>query len=385
MGGADPYCFICGGYARVTNVVLSSFQISANVNHIPPVDSEPVKQFLFDDADEKFHGDLVSIGPYDRQDEPLIEPIFNSGSPAESERLNAVDLRSIRMIEDLVPGSLHDLGSLERREGPGYFTINPATYPFGHALCFRLLAAFSPRLMQPVSNFWAIIRVLNGPKTPWPRCVNSVDFGDIDGSHEQYVWPFHKYGMQSDDDEADALEYEEDNLPKEIRTALNKETLESADLRDYWLTKGCMYVWVRPDKFPVRAAFEHPLHLLQCKARSQACHFAELPVDVLLLIAGHLSLDDVLSLLALCTTLRAKLAFCVDPIARQHLTSAVPATAGEHERWNEMLNQADASSKPFPWLSYARQCRQSPSMRNRQRIWNICQQYERHATRLGIL
>ncbi|EJD49063.1 hypothetical protein AURDEDRAFT_150751, partial [Auricularia subglabra TFB-10046 SS5] len=347
--GSDPYCFICGGNAHVARIVLSAFQRSAEAKHIPAVDSESVKQFLFDDADRQFYEDLVSIGPYDSKDEPLIEPIYNSGKQAEIDRLNAVDLDSIRMIEDLVPGSLHDLGGLERREGPGYFNLNPATYPFGHALCFRLLAAFAPRLMQPVSNYWATIRVLNGPKTTWPRCVNGVDFGDVAGSHEQYVWPFHKFGRPSDnDDEEDELEYEEDELPREIRVALAKDTLDPTDLFDYWLTKGCMYVWVRPDKFPVRRAFDERLQLLSCKSRSRQSGFADLPLDVLLPITHYVSLREALSLLSLCTALREKLLNCVDTIAREHLTWAAPATADEQLRWEDILKQADASSKSFP-------------------------------------
>ncbi|EJD49089.1 hypothetical protein AURDEDRAFT_112788 [Auricularia subglabra TFB-10046 SS5] len=235
-------------------------------------------------------------------------------------------------------------------------------------------------MMQPLGNLWATIRILNGPGTNYPKCVNDVDFGDIAGSHGQFVWPWHKCGIPED--------YEVE-LPMDIRTALSKTNLDPVDVHNYWLAKECMYVWVRPDKFPVREAFTEPLQLLSCDIRSEPSNLAALPWDILFLISQYLSLRDILALLALCTSLRARLADSIDSLAKQRLTWAVPLASGEQDRWDASLALVDASAwSPcfsFPWLSYARQCERSPSMRNRQRIWGICQQYERLAISHGVL
>lgn len=146
-----------------------------------------------------------------------------------------------------------------------------------------------------------------------------------------------------------------------------------------------MYVWVRPDKFPIREAFAEPFEPLLYEERSKPSPLTDLPIDVLLVIAHHSSLVDVVSLLAVCTSLRAKLLNCMDAIAKQHLTWAVPAAFGEQNRWDAMLGDAGASSEPFPWLAYARQCHLSPSMRNRERIWGICMQLEQLAISHGVV
>lgn len=390
--GIDTYCSICGGYPNAAEYVNAIFEGSAEVKHIPDVNSKHVQRFLFDDEDQAFDADLVSVGPYDSKDKPLVEalrfPAFQD--PEAAQAICDIDPNSIRMIQDLVLGDVTGFCDLQRREqvydiDREIFPTLSFVYPFGHALCFKLLAAFSPRLMQPVGKFWATVRAFNDPKhATWPPPDNPLDLGDVKGSQQQYVDVFHSYfqGTESSLDMFDPND--NDVLPQVLRAVLNKETLDPADVSDYWLNH--MYVWVRPDKFPIREAFEEPVHLMRCEARSLPAAFAALPLDVLLDIAEYMSLRDVLSLLSLCTTLRAKLAGCMDQLARRCLTWAVPSVPGEQERWDASLAQVDASlSQPFPWLAYARQCHLSPSMRNRQRIWGICQQYERLAILHGVL
>ena len=118
---------------------------------------------------------------------------------------------------------------------------------------------------------------------------------------------------------------------------------------------------------------------------SASAALPDLPLDVLLAITHYMSLRDVLVLLETCKSLRAKLVPVIDTIAKQHLTWALPLAAGEQSRWNSLVKKANVSSEQFPWLSYARKCYESPSMRNRQRIRGICRQLEQLAIARGVL
>ncbi|KZV97468.1 hypothetical protein EXIGLDRAFT_730684 [Exidia glandulosa HHB12029] len=375
MGGFDSYCFICGGQAQVASVINGQFKTDAK--DVPVNRRRP---FLLDKEDSAFQEDLVTIGPYDENNEEIIRPdeIYRGAMPAlpsEVERLESIDPDTIRMIDKCIPGGCHDLGGLDGHDGHGY-TINAAVYPFGHALCFRLLEAFTPRLMQPVGKFWATVRALNGVK--YTRIIKGVDYGDIAGAQEQYVNPFHGYGSYALDEA----------LPPSLRDALRQNEVDPSILRDYWLGTGRMYTWVRPDKFPVHQAFSDGLKLLDCPDRSSAgslAPFQALPLDVLLAVTQHQSLRDVLSLLALCTSVRACLTPLIDTIARQHLPASAFPSAFEQEWWNELVRKAGGQSRDFPWFSYARQCYQSPSMRNRERIWGICKQLEELAIQHHVL
>ena len=205
---------------------------------------EEKRQFFLDEEDDAFQQDLVSIGPYDERDRLIIDHrrINWHASPGEDEeavRLATIDPASIRMIEGLIPGDCHDLGYLGRGNEGAAFGINSNVYPFGHALCFRLLSGFVPLLMNPVGNFWAVVRAQNGIK--YTRMINGIDYGDIEPALDQFVWPFHGYDY--DEEDLDRLD-----IPPKIKLALRKNPLDPADLHDYWFTTGKVYVWKRPDR-----------------------------------------------------------------------------------------------------------------------------------------
>lgn len=94
---------------------------------------------------------------------------------------------------------------------------------------------------------------------------------------------------------------------------------------------------------------------------------------MLLEIAQYLSLPDGLALLAVSTALRAKL---LPALAKQLLPAWARPSEFEMSSWNALLaaERSASAQSHFPWLSYASKCFESPSMRNRARIWGIYKQ-----------
>ncbi|KZV88876.1 hypothetical protein EXIGLDRAFT_162613 [Exidia glandulosa HHB12029] len=369
MGGFDSYCFICGGHAHV--VARLREELERDVGIPFPNVSAP---FRFDASDEAFHTDLVSIGPYDEStDEDLIDifKIYRRARavlPEEVERLQAIDIETIRMIRGLVPGDNHMYGSIERRVKLSHvgrsdrFSINAAVYPFGHALCFELLKTWRPRVMNPVGVFWKTVCATNG--VVYASMINGVDYGDISGSLEQYVCVLHGYGYGA-----------EEKFPPQLVQNLAKEEndVDTDVLEDWWIGAGRLYCWVRPDKFPIAEARNNPFVLTSFPDRSQAAALAALPLDILLELSSHLTLYDILALFTLCTSLRLKLVPVADTLVRRSIPE-----------WMRPDN-SDGDSESFPWLAYARECSRSPSMCNRKRIWRVCYQIEALAVQHGVL
>jgi len=164
--------------------------------------------------------------------------------PDEAERLEAVDHKTILFVSDLIPGEFHDLGGLNHADPDvddlrrTYYCVNAAVYPFGHALCFKLLGAWVPRLMQPVGNFWMTVRKQNGLE--FTTNINGLDYGDVAGSMDQYVRPYHQYWNDRD---------ELTEMPTKLAADIAKNPLDPADIFNFWLGRGKMYVFKRPDRY----------------------------------------------------------------------------------------------------------------------------------------
>jgi hypothetical protein len=120
-----------------------------------------------------------------------------------------------------------------------------------------------------------------------------------------------------------------------------------------------------------------------------------LPTEILFLIASDLHVGDLVALLSTCKTLRMTLVpnadtLCRDIIEASHphlLPYAVAGPYGDAETvlWDEQVALARGSGAPFPWLAYARACKASASMRNRERIWGIAKQFEAAAREHNLI
>jgi hypothetical protein len=110
--------------------------------------------------------------------------------------------------------------------------------------------------------------------------------------------------------------------------------------------------------------------------------FDKLPAEVLCTIGEQLPVPSILHLLRTSKYIREKMRPRVGSLIgasiRTHAPHLLPYRvegpygSAEVEWWDAKLQEAGGQDKPFLWLSYARSCHGSPSMRNRTCIWGIC-------------
>jgi hypothetical protein len=121
-----------------------------------------------------------------------------------------------------------------------------------------------------------------------------------------------------------------------------------------------------------------------------------LPTEILLMITSGLRVWDLVALLSTCKTLRTTLLPNADTLCRDIIKASHPhllpytvagGSYGDAEMvwWDEQVALARGSDAPFPWIAYARACKASASMRNRERIWGIAKQFETAARERGFI
>ncbi|KAH7092799.1 hypothetical protein BKA62DRAFT_663620 [Auriculariales sp. MPI-PUGE-AT-0066] len=234
----------------------------------------------------------------------------------------------------------------------------------------------TPSLMNPIGNFWAVLRAQNGIE--YTREINRVDYGAITNSKEQFVSPLHNYESGLDEE-----------LSPKLAEVLRKDMVDPEDVHDYWLGTGKIYVFKRPDVFPIAEAYQdyQPLYTRNAGAAAASPPgpaLTELPLELLLAIASPLLMQDALKLLLLSYPLRAKLLRHIDALAKQQLEPRAFGAEFEKARWDAKCTNTRNDSA-FPWHAYARACQRSPSMQNRRRIYGICLQLEMIAKKHEIL
>jgi hypothetical protein len=123
--------------------------------------------------------------------------------------------------------------------------------------------------------------------------------------------------------------------------------------------------------------------------------FEKLPADVVCAVSERLPVPSILHLLStskhIRELLRSRVNNLISTSIQKHAPHLLPYRvegaygSTEVEWWDAKVQEAQGQGKPFPWLSYVRACKSSPSMRNRERIWGICKQLERVAKKKGLL
>jgi hypothetical protein len=150
----------------------------------------------------------------------------------------------------------------------------------------------------------------------------------------------------------------------------------------------------------VLEAFTHQHELVALSVEhsrnpTAAATFDKLPAEVLCTIGEQLSVPSILNLLRTSKYVREQMRPRINGLIgasiRKHAPHLLPYRVegpygpAEVEWWDAKVQEAQGQDTPFPWLSYARACHNSPSMRNRERIWGICKQLERVAREKDLL
>ncbi|KAF8800046.1 hypothetical protein BYT27DRAFT_7263192 [Phlegmacium glaucopus] len=179
-------------------------------------------------------------------------------------------------------------------------------------------------------------------------------------------------------------------------------------LYDAWRGHGNMWVFVRPDRFPIAETLAaNPLLVVSGHSSIEinphrSSGFDALPLDILLLVCQLLPVKSTHMLLCTNRCLRSQILPYANMIAYQQIITyerhLLPAGPFELDRqhgreevdwWDAEWSKGGIHKEEFqvniPWFIYRRECSKSMSMWNRWRIWGIAEQLERLAIDRGFL
>ncbi|KAJ7612671.1 hypothetical protein FB45DRAFT_939528 [Roridomyces roridus] len=173
-------------------------------------------------------------------------------------------------------------------------------------------------------------------------------------------------------------------------------------IHEAWMGPGNMWMFVRPDRFPISEALALPaLQQFAVSTPSETSKgspsLLDLPLDIIQELCAHLPLPSLLSLPQINKSLRALVLPHLDAFVRRsiewhhrYLLPETPSSAyrsnEENEWWTKQWvegGKVDVNS--IPWTAFARACATSRSMRSRKRIWDIVGEMEAAARRDGII
>ncbi|KAH9926084.1 hypothetical protein B0H21DRAFT_140838 [Amylocystis lapponica] len=340
--------------------------------------------------DEENRRDMVLIGPFD-----------------DAHNLTPLDITTIEVSIDVVLQGLiraihvvpsDDIGRVAN-SGTFVSTITAKSYDlysnsssliFVNASALRILSLAAPALTPP--RLWALQKQVQNSSL-------GVDYGRVTQGGMYVQLHCFEDDMQFDQWVVDVL---------------RREAPTEEDRRELMMGTGRMFAFVRPNVFPVVEAFAYWRVSLLANARSRSeatpfrseipttnhLTFDTLPIDVILDVCSHLSLSALFKLCLASRFLHATLSpfistgtFIRNWMA-QHEPWYLPPPDGQERLWfNEQCQLALQDEKEIrdgdvlrcPWLWYARACGESPSMRNRARIWSVAKQLEELANATGYL
>ncbi|EMD31412.1 hypothetical protein CERSUDRAFT_119793 [Gelatoporia subvermispora B] len=401
--GYDSTCFISGyPVASCLNHVMTDYRddlVEARLSGVAHnAYSDAMNRLLqpYTEEDEVTRQDMVLLGPFTPED-AYIHPLDVPREPVDAVRAGL-----IRAIHDVVPGGAPGDETQEavftaRETGLKYAARARRHLAFVNAAALRILACAAPALT--VQRLW-VLKMKSEPFAE--RGIGGIDYGPVDqGGHYLQL---HAVTADAHFDEW------------MVRLLRHGEPTEE-DRWEMMMGAGNMWVFVRPDLFPVAEAIaqngrsaqmrqieHHTRRPVDVRPDARRFTFEGLPLDVLLLICSELTFAEILATSACSHRLFRTLSPNIDSVAYARLS--------RHERWylppeedtgpwahdrhwfeqrsaaawaaQETLAGRDVGERRFPWFEYAKACRRSPSMRNRARIWHVAKQLEQLACRYGL-
>ncbi|EJD43131.1 hypothetical protein AURDEDRAFT_167809 [Auricularia subglabra TFB-10046 SS5] len=382
---ADVYCFLCGANARVAATLEADIESAFNdacPGAPPPPKSSP---FHFPPEDVHWQEDLVLLGPLDEYGHELVDT-----PESTPEAVSAIDVKSVRATYPIVPGDNHAYATVVHRHSLREYNITGNVFPFVHAGCFRIWVIVleqSPRdLLYPERVLWAVVRQQN-LEDPAVSGICGVQYGlEIDRTQMagDFVAPLAniQYAFRG---EAPG------GLPPVILCCLARNAYPPNVVSGWWRGAGAMWIFSRPDRhvvvsrysilpgrlssvfgrFPLIEAYRYKFVMAPLPPATPGSSVLErVPVEILTMIVEEFEqFTDLTSLLLVSRSVRHKCLTLMDTLVRALAPEWIMPSL-------QQLKMLEVAGYPrFPWLKYVHYCRtRSPSMRNRWRIFGICQQ-----------
>lgn len=156
-------------------------------------------------------------------------------------------------------------------------------------------------------------------------------------------------------------------------------------------------VYLTDFRFPVSGQYFEPCFVQNPSMVQQVSRIEKLPVEILVQILSHVPLPSLLRFLFTSHHLRSKLLLFKsdrDQLARVWMESSapwyLPVLNGDgevvliNEGDHDVADRRGANGNYVVGWAYLKRCLDSPSMKNRKRIWGIAQQLEKMADEMGV-
>ncbi|KAH7098100.1 hypothetical protein BKA62DRAFT_773704 [Auriculariales sp. MPI-PUGE-AT-0066] len=449
---SDPSCYICLGNAQVGDV-LDEDLMNAWKRYYPNRAPHPetINLFRFGTGDRAFQTDLTAVGPFELVGDGPGGVVKQTGLVPKhipphvwTVAADYLDPYTVIELPRCTPGSRYNSAELVHEPTDSRILMHGFCYPWAHEGCVELLKFVLRDFENPARAFWAVTRKSNA-RNPGAIGIDNVFYGDMaESTHPRgqqgpdLIWAPDRLHPLANVKRAAGLDPLKDLLPLPVIRSLHSGTIDLECHAQYWLDPGGLWVFMRPDDFPLSAAltsstfelaFLPPDFKQSTVGQSQLEH---LPIRTLSNILARLEWLSVAQLLGASKTLRSRLIPHIDKIiwqtaplwARpppQICASSIPhfpyRSSPSSESWDTSyffpdpdLSHSQPSStelfpmnaKPppigsfydnawfslfvtspgFPWLRYAHEVALSASMRNRRRIMLICEQIRQMAATL---
>ncbi|KAF8154434.1 hypothetical protein B0H34DRAFT_523106 [Crassisporium funariophilum] len=302
-------------------------------------------------------------------------------------------------VFNVIPGDNPDLG--DYCNGDPNVQDNYSVLPHGTTMIITYTSYLVLKQACPDLKPHIIYRLAYDNNPGFNGKLEEIDYGPMGGVMEQYANWGKICGI---DDYDESGQWWKRLLTQDGRT-------DEEILRDAWRGPGNMWVFVRPDRFPIAETLEATaLSSFQNNLENNPYGpptLHSLPLDVLLAVCEYLPIQSTHMLISSDRCLRTQLLPHADSIAHQHIIMNEPhlLPAGpfdfsdkkygkgrgreEADWWTAQwagggISGLDMDAK-IPWLLYRRECSRSMSMWNRERIWGVAKQMEKLAKERGLL
>ncbi|KAK4702073.1 hypothetical protein P7C70_g4154, partial [Phenoliferia sp. Uapishka_3] len=264
----------------------------------------------------------------------------------------ALDSSRIRRVPRCKAAEWFDFGSVSSHDDKQMFLVSYGTVVMFQSSAIEILRQATNGRLTP-ERVWRLTMRQRDTKE-MNYVLDGLDYGEISDAIEQFLSPVP--GLEGG------------GILRLEKTEGGVEGIKRAIIHE-----GRWWVWMRPDRFPIKAASFHPdppslTESVDSSSTPSGQHgLASLPADVLLVIASLLPVSSILMLASACRNIRARILLRQgNDVARAWLNS-------QGKYW---LPPAEGDAPEGGWWIFLRRCVESGSMKNRRRIWGVVERLE---------
>ncbi|KZP13925.1 hypothetical protein FIBSPDRAFT_1049095 [Athelia psychrophila] len=358
--------------------------------HVPgPLVEEAIKT-LVDDEDEEWMDNVTVIGLADNRGKLIGHQ--DKSLRAEKKGFDVGRLRDAPILSD---HCYVDRDSWEYGDILSKTKRKPTVYHVSQGVCFMVLTRTLAIMRRATDGqltpqrLWRLAMILGRDTGFSGTGIKDIDYGFNVG---QAYYPWTLPGLYHND-------------------MCKLESLGDLELvKEAMMLQGGYWVWTAPDRFPLGAPGQHarrPKDEAEPSNAPNPAKFEMLPIEALTHIMTLVSLADIVSVASASKRLQHKILGVhsnTNTIAREWINANAPWYK-PYQRDEEETHQSDDDGDSIvsddleedddddnedgaipiaDWWQYLKRCLQSGSMKNRKRIWAVCERLEQKADEFGV-